>query len=92
MPLESGPVTTFINTLLVIVLAVAVAYGNGVFGWNRKSRGRRMEYDDYLRDQAARYRLLAEETGDLEAKQELFALAAVCDEAANNYADRLTAG
>ena len=32
MPLESGPVTTFINTLLVIVLAVAVAYGNGVFG------------------------------------------------------------
>jgi len=51
-----------------------------------------MEYDDYLRDQAAQYRLLAEEAEDLEAKQELLALAAVCDEAANNFADRLTAG
>jgi hypothetical protein len=32
MPLETGPVTTLINTLLVVALAVALAYGNGVFG------------------------------------------------------------
>jgi hypothetical protein len=31
MPLESGPVTTLI-ALLVVALAVALAYGNGVFG------------------------------------------------------------
>ncbi len=32
MPLESGPVTTFINALIVVALTVALAYGNGVFG------------------------------------------------------------
>lgn len=32
MPLESGPVTTPINALLVVALAVALAYGNGAFG------------------------------------------------------------
>jgi hypothetical protein len=32
MPLESGLVTTLINALLVVALAVALAYGNGVFG------------------------------------------------------------
>ena len=51
-----------------------------------------MEYNDYLRDQAEQYRRLAENAADIEAKSELLALAAVCDEAANDYVDRLTAG
>jgi hypothetical protein len=51
-----------------------------------------MEYDDYLRDQAEQYRQLAEKTEDLNAKLELLALAAVCEKAANNFADRQTAG
>jgi len=32
MPLESGPVTTLINALLVVALVIGLAYGNGVFG------------------------------------------------------------
>jgi hypothetical protein len=50
------------------------------------------EYDDYLRDQAQQYRELAEKTEDLDVKKELLALAAACEEVANNFADRLTAG
>jgi hypothetical protein len=51
-----------------------------------------MEYDDYLRDQADKYRQRAEETEDVQVKLELLALAAVCEEVANDYSDRLTAG
>jgi hypothetical protein len=51
-----------------------------------------MEYDDYLRNQAEQYRQLAEKTEDFQVKEELLGLAAVCEEAANNIEDRLTAG
>jgi hypothetical protein len=51
-----------------------------------------MDWDDYLRQQAAMYRQLAEKTGDALIKQELLDLAAVCDEVADNIEDRLTSG
>jgi hypothetical protein len=51
-----------------------------------------MEYDDYLRDQAEQYRQQAETTEDIQVKLELLAIAAVCEEVANDYSDRLTAG
>ena len=51
-----------------------------------------MEYDHYLRDQAAKFRELAEKVGDEFIKHELIELAAVCEEAANNIEDRLTGG
>jgi hypothetical protein len=51
-----------------------------------------MKYDDYLRHQAEQYRQQAETTEGVQVKLELLALAAVCDEAANDYSDRLTAG
>ena len=43
-----------------------------------------MDWDDYLRQQAALYRQLAEKTEDAFIKQELLDLAAVCEEVANN--------
>jgi hypothetical protein len=54
--------------------------------------GLRMDFDDYLRDEARKYRQLAEDAGDPLIKQELLELAEVCDEVANNIEDRLTAG
>ena len=51
-----------------------------------------MDWDDYLRQQAAMYRQLAEKTEDTLAKQELVDLAAVCEEVANNIEDRRTGG
>ena len=48
--------------------------------------------DDYLRDQAVKYRQLAETTEDPFIKQELIDLAAVCEEVANDIEDRMTAG
>jgi hypothetical protein len=51
-----------------------------------------MDFDDYLRDEARKYRQLAEDAGDPLIKQELLELAEVCDEVANNIEDRLTAG
>jgi len=53
---------------------------------------RSMDWDDYLRQQAAMYRQLAEKTEDAFIKQELIELAAVCEEVANNIEDRLTSG
>jgi hypothetical protein len=53
---------------------------------------RSMDWDDYLRQQAALYRQLAEKTEDAFIKQELLDLAAVCEEIANNIEDRLTSG
>jgi hypothetical protein len=55
----------------------------------RKITGRR---DDYLRDEARKYRKLAEQTGDPLTKQELLELADICDKVANNIEDRMTAG
>jgi hypothetical protein len=54
--------------------------------------GQSMDWDDYLRQQAAMYRQLAEQTEDTFIKKELLDLAAVCEEAANNIEDRLTGG
>ena len=51
-----------------------------------------MDWDDYLRDQAANYRKLAETAEDLLVKQEHFELAAVCEEVANSMGDRLPGG
>jgi hypothetical protein len=50
-----------------------------------------MDWDDYLRQQAAIYRQLAEKTEDAFIKQELLELAAVC-EVANKIEDRLASG
>jgi hypothetical protein len=51
-----------------------------------------MDWDDYLRDEAAIYRQLAEETENSFGKQELLDLATVCEEVANSIEDRLTGG
>jgi hypothetical protein len=51
-----------------------------------------MLYDDYLRDEAAKYRMLAEQTEDEALKRELLELAAVCEEVANAVEDNMTAG
>jgi hypothetical protein len=48
--------------------------------------------EDYLRDQAVKYRELADHSADDFVKQELIELAAVCEEVANDIEDRLTAG
>ena len=50
-----------------------------------------MDWDDYLRHEAAIYRQLAEKTENVD-KQELLDLAAVCEEVANSIEDRLTGG
>ena len=51
-----------------------------------------MDWDDYLRQQAAMYRQLAGKAEDAFIKRELFDLAAVCEDVANNIEDRLTGG
>jgi hypothetical protein len=51
-----------------------------------------MDWDDYLRQQTAMYRQLAEKTEDAFIKQELLELAAVCEEVTNNIEDRLASG
>jgi len=51
-----------------------------------------MDYDDYLRDQAANYRQLADAAQDPVVKAELLELAAICEEIANTIEDRMTAG
>jgi len=49
-------------------------------------------YSDFLRDQAANYRRLAEEAEDPFIKQEFLDLASVCDEVADNIDDRRASG
>jgi hypothetical protein len=56
------------------------------------SRGLRMDLDDYLRDEAVKYRMLAAETVNELIKRELLELADVCEEVANKIEDRMTAG
>ena len=51
-----------------------------------------MDWPDYLRDQAAKYRQLAETAQGLSVKQELLELAAICEEAVNNIEDRMAGG
>lgn len=64
--------------------------------WTAAGRGtarvRRMDLDDYLRDEAVKYRKLAAETVNELVKRELLELAAVCEEVANKIEDRMTAG
>jgi hypothetical protein len=60
--------------------------------WGQIFLGARMDWDDYLRDEARKYRKLAEEADDPLIKQELLELADVCDKVANNIEDRMTAG
>jgi len=49
-----------------------------------------MDWDDYLRHEAAMYRQLAEKSENVFGKQELLDLAAVCEEVANNIEVRAT--
>jgi hypothetical protein len=51
-----------------------------------------MDWDDYLRHEAAMYRQLAEKSENVFGKQELLDLAVVCEEVANSIEDRLTGG
>ena len=51
-----------------------------------------MEWADYLRDEAAKYRQLAEQTDDPVIKNEMLELASVCEEVANDIEDHLTGG
>jgi len=51
-----------------------------------------MDWSDYLRDEAARYRQLAEKAEDLSIKQELLDLAVVCEDVANDLDDRIPGG
>jgi hypothetical protein len=51
-----------------------------------------MDWADYLRDEAAKFRQLAETAEDPSIKQELLDLAAVCEEVANNIEDRMPGG
>ena len=51
-----------------------------------------MDWPDYLRDEAAKYRQLAEQADDPVVKNELLELASVCEEVASNIEDRLTGG
>ncbi len=53
---------------------------------------RAMDWPDYLRDQAAIYRRLAEQADDPVVKNEMLELASVCEEVANNIEDHLTGG
>ena len=50
-----------------------------------------MDWADYLRDEAAKYRQLAKAAEDLSIKQELLDLAPVCEEAADKIEDRCRA-
>jgi uncharacterized protein Yka (UPF0111/DUF47 family) len=51
-----------------------------------------MDWDDYLRDEAQKYRELAKQADDPLTKRELLELADVCDKVANNIEDHMTAG
>lgn len=51
-----------------------------------------MEFDDYLRYQAANYRELAEKAESPSDKEEYLDLAVTCEEIANDIEDRLTGG
>jgi hypothetical protein len=50
------------------------------------------EYSDYLRDQAIKYRELAERDKDLFAIKEFLELADICEEVANDMDDRRVSG
>jgi hypothetical protein len=51
-----------------------------------------MDWHDYLRDEAQKYRRLAEQAKNPSIKQELLELADVCDKVADDIEDCMTAG
>lgn len=51
-----------------------------------------MDYDDYLREEAAKYRKMADQAKDEFIRKELLELALICEEVANSIEDRLTGG
>jgi hypothetical protein len=51
-----------------------------------------MHYSDYLREQAAEYRQLAEKAEDPAIKEDFFETAAICEEVANNVDHRRASG
>jgi hypothetical protein len=51
-----------------------------------------MDYSDYLRDQAAEYRRLAESADDPAVREDLFESAAIYEEVANDLDDRRASG
>ena len=51
-----------------------------------------MHYSDYLRDQAAEYRRLAEKADDYTSKSEYLELAAACEEVAVKIDERRASG
>lgn len=50
------------------------------------------EHSDYLRDQAIKYRELAEKDKDVLATKEFLELANICEEVANDMDDRRVSG
>ena len=74
---------------------MAIKGAQPVAEWRPRSgveTGCHMDWANYLRDEAAKYRQLAEAAEDLSIKQELLDLAAVCEEAANDIEDRMPGG
>ena len=70
----------------------AVCY-SGAFGGPGQFDGAIVvDWPDYLRAEAAKYRQLAEQTDDPVIKNEMPELASVCEEVANDIEDRLTGG
>ena len=51
-----------------------------------------MDWSDYLRDEAAKYRQLAEKAEDPSIKQDLLDLGVVCEDVANDIEDRIPGG
>ena len=51
-----------------------------------------MDFDDYLRDQATKYRELAVSAEDPVVREEMLDLAAVCEEVADHIEDLRTGG
>jgi hypothetical protein len=51
-----------------------------------------MEYSDYLREQAAEYRMLAEASTNAVERQDFFESAEICDEVADQVDDRRAGG
>ena len=77
-------------------LRIAIKEAQPVVEWSPAPSGVEtechMDWADYLRDEAAKYRQLAKSAEDLSIKQELLDLAAVCEEAADNIEDRMPGG
>jgi hypothetical protein len=73
-----------------------MCYGVGPVAWLAAHAvgrwGHRMEYIDYLRAEADKYRQLAEQSKDLVVRQELLDLALTCEEAASRAEELLSGG